>query len=145
MDRIANARYAVVLSALATAGCASSKSSAPLTLAHDAADGSADAASDTGCSSTYSSECPAGCAPDIAQKHEPIAKCLAARAPARCVPAKQGCTGALTCLVRVADGALFRFSDDCQLRDGWRDSTTGEQDLIGRATDCAAADAASGG
>jgi hypothetical protein len=132
---------------LLLSGCASSKTSAPVSQGTDS-DSSADGASDSigdGSSAAcpeFATACPAGCVEDPASEFIEASSCLGPLITVRCVSLETGCTGSETCLARESTGKLYRFSGDCHIMAGWRPCTSDENEKVTMAGNCGAADAA---
>jgi hypothetical protein len=80
--------------------------------------------------------CSAGCAGVAAEEYLPSAGCRTPAKTVGCMPVTGGCTAALTCRVRLRDGALFRFASGCSL-EGWRNCTDEESAKVMGAASCA--------
>jgi hypothetical protein len=79
--------------------------------------------------------CSSGCAAVQGQRYQAGIGCVEPPATAGCMDPTGGCTGAITCKVRISDGALFRFNAGCPL-EGWRACTDTESMQVMSAPSC---------
>lgn len=84
--------------------------------------------------------CGGGCVAVQGQQYNASVGCLNPSATAGCMAPGGGCTGALTCKVRISDGAVFKFFAGCPL-DGWRECSGSEYMTVMAAPTCGAVDA----